>query len=140
MDSGKGIRKRAAEEYASLLGLVALTHKRPDGAWLPVAQLSASSISDNIPTQRSICVGMEFGAAATDIARTCHAHPTFSEAVREAALARSDLPIHSQSRVEVYMTLLTIMPAAEEPAAIGKLRKASSTSPLCHGSRSTKPF
>ena len=42
-----------------------------------------------------ICVGMEFGAAAEDIARTCHAHPTLSEAVREAALACGDGPIHS---------------------------------------------
>jgi dihydrolipoamide dehydrogenase len=42
-----------------------------------------------------ICVGMEFGAAAEDIARTCHAHPTYSEAVREAALACGDGPIHS---------------------------------------------
>ena len=42
-----------------------------------------------------ICVGMEFGAAAEDIARTCHAHPTFSEAVREAALALGDGAIHS---------------------------------------------
>jgi dihydrolipoamide dehydrogenase len=32
-----------------------------------------------------VCVAMEFGAAAEDIARTCHAHPTMSEAVREAA-------------------------------------------------------
>jgi dihydrolipoamide dehydrogenase len=30
---------------------------------------------------------MEFGAAAEDIARTCHAHPTLSEAVKEAAMA-----------------------------------------------------
>ncbi len=42
-----------------------------------------------------ICVGMEFGASAEDIALTCHAHPTFSEAVREAALACGDGPIHS---------------------------------------------
>ncbi len=42
-----------------------------------------------------ICVGMEFGAAAQDIALTCHAHPTFSEAVREAALACGDGPIHA---------------------------------------------
>ncbi|MBV7377719.1 dihydrolipoyl dehydrogenase [Maritimibacter dapengensis] len=41
------------------------------------------------------CVAMEFGAAAEDLARTCHAHPTFSEAVREAALACGDGPIHS---------------------------------------------
>ncbi len=42
-----------------------------------------------------ICVAMEFGAAAEDIAMTCHAHPTYSEAVREAALACGEGPIHS---------------------------------------------
>ena len=34
-----------------------------------------------------IGIAMEFGASAEDIARTCHAHPTFSEAVKEAALS-----------------------------------------------------
>jgi dihydrolipoamide dehydrogenase len=42
-----------------------------------------------------VCVAMEFGAAAEDVARTCHAHPTFSEAVREAALACGDGAIHA---------------------------------------------
>jgi dihydrolipoamide dehydrogenase len=42
-----------------------------------------------------ICVAMEFGAAAEDVARTCHAHPTFSEAVREAALACGLGAIHA---------------------------------------------
>ena len=42
-----------------------------------------------------ICVAMEFGASAEDVALTCHAHPTFSEAVREAALACGDGPIHA---------------------------------------------
>ena len=42
-----------------------------------------------------VCVAMEFGAAAEDIARTCHAHPTYSEAMREAALACGDGPIHA---------------------------------------------
>ncbi|MEJ1991227.1 MAG: dihydrolipoyl dehydrogenase [Maritimibacter sp.] len=41
------------------------------------------------------CVAMEFGASAEDLARTCHAHPTFSEAVREAALAAGDGAIHA---------------------------------------------
>jgi len=41
-----------------------------------------------------ICVAMEFGASAEDVAMTCHAHPTFSEAVREAALACGDGAIH----------------------------------------------
>ena len=42
-----------------------------------------------------VCVAMEFGAAAEDLARTCHAHPTCSEAVREAALACGDGAIHA---------------------------------------------
>ena len=42
-----------------------------------------------------ICVAMEFGAAAEEVARTCHAHPTYSEAVREAALACGDGAIHA---------------------------------------------
>ncbi|NVK15638.1 MAG: dihydrolipoyl dehydrogenase [Rhodobacteraceae bacterium] len=42
-----------------------------------------------------LCVAMEFGASAEDVALTCHAHPTYSEAVREAALACGDGPIHS---------------------------------------------
>lgn len=40
-------------------------------------------------------VAMEFGASSEDIARTCHAHPTYSEAVKEAALAVDKRPIHS---------------------------------------------
>jgi dihydrolipoamide dehydrogenase len=39
-------------------------------------------------------VAMEFGAASEDIARTCHPHPTFSEAVKEAALAVAKRAIH----------------------------------------------
>ncbi|UXU75292.1 MULTISPECIES: dihydrolipoyl dehydrogenase [unclassified Paracoccus (in: a-proteobacteria)] len=42
-----------------------------------------------------VCVAMEFGASAQDIALTCHAHPTCSEAVREAALACGDGAIHA---------------------------------------------
>lgn len=37
---------------------------------------------------------MEFGGSSEDLARTCHAHPTQSEAVREAAMATYDKPIH----------------------------------------------
>lgn len=39
-------------------------------------------------------VAMEFGASAEDIARTCHAHPTLNEAVKEAALAVDGHAIH----------------------------------------------
>ena len=41
-----------------------------------------------------LTLAMEFGASAEDIARTCHAHPTHSEAVKEAALAVDNRPIH----------------------------------------------
>jgi dihydrolipoamide dehydrogenase len=37
---------------------------------------------------------MEFAASAEDIARTCHAHPTLTEAVKEAALAVDKRAIH----------------------------------------------
>jgi dihydrolipoamide dehydrogenase len=37
---------------------------------------------------------MEFGGSAEDLARTCHPHPTMSEAVKEAALAAFFKPIH----------------------------------------------
>jgi len=41
-----------------------------------------------------LAIAMEFGASAEDIARTCHAHPTHSEAVKEAAMAVDKRPIH----------------------------------------------
>ena len=40
-------------------------------------------------------LAMVFGASSEDIARTCHAHPTFSEAIKEAALAVDKRTIHS---------------------------------------------
>ena len=42
-----------------------------------------------------MALAMEFGASSEDIARTCHAHPTFSEAIKEAALSVDKRPIHS---------------------------------------------
>lgn len=39
-------------------------------------------------------LAMEYGASSEDIARTCHAHPTYNEAVKEAALAVLGRPIH----------------------------------------------
>ena len=42
-----------------------------------------------------IGIAMEFGASSEDLARTCHAHPTFSEAVQDAALSVDKRAIHS---------------------------------------------
>ncbi len=41
-----------------------------------------------------LALAIEFGASAEDVARTCHAHPTLNEAVKEAALAVAGRPIH----------------------------------------------
>jgi len=57
--------------------------------------LSVSMISAVAGTMiAEASIAMEFGASAEDIARTCHAHPTYSEAVKEAALAVDKRPIH----------------------------------------------
>ena len=42
-----------------------------------------------------IALAMEFGASSEDVARTCHPHPTLEEAVKEAAMAVTDKPIHA---------------------------------------------
>ena len=41
-----------------------------------------------------VALAMEFGASSEDIARTCHAHPTYTEAIKEAALAVDKRQIH----------------------------------------------
>jgi dihydrolipoamide dehydrogenase len=41
-----------------------------------------------------IALAMEFGASAEDVARTCHAHPTLNETVKEAALAVAGRALH----------------------------------------------
>ena len=56
------------------------------GVWI-VASLAGTMIAE-------ACVAMEFGATSEDIAYTCHAHPTHSEAVKEAAMAVQGKPIH----------------------------------------------
>jgi dihydrolipoamide dehydrogenase len=39
-------------------------------------------------------IAMEYGASSEDIARTCHAHPTLSEAFKEACMATHDKALH----------------------------------------------
>lgn len=46
-------------------------------------------------TIHEVVVAMEFGGSAEDLARTCHAHPTYNEAVKEAAMAVEKRQIHS---------------------------------------------
>jgi len=57
--------------------------------------LGVSIISNMAGTMiAELAIAMEFGASSEDIARTCHAHPTHSEAVKEAAMAVDKRPIH----------------------------------------------
>ncbi len=56
------------------------------GAWM-IASLAGTMVAQ-------VAQAMEFGATSEDIAYTCHAHPTHSEAVKEAAMGVKGLPIH----------------------------------------------
>jgi dihydrolipoamide dehydrogenase len=56
------------------------------GVWI-VASLAGTMIAE-------AALAMEFGATSEDIALTCHAHPTHSEAIKEAAMAVTGKPIH----------------------------------------------
>jgi dihydrolipoamide dehydrogenase len=56
------------------------------GVWI-IASVAGTMIAE-------AALAMEFGATSEDIAYTCHAHPTHSEAVKEAAMAVTGKPIH----------------------------------------------
>jgi dihydrolipoamide dehydrogenase len=56
------------------------------GVWI-IASVAGTMIAE-------AALGMEFGATSEDIAYTCHAHPTHSEALKEAAMAVAGKPIH----------------------------------------------
>jgi dihydrolipoamide dehydrogenase len=66
-----------------------LTDKKTDkilGAWI-IGTNAGEMIAETV-------LAFEYGASSEDIARTCHAHPTLSEAVKEACMAASGKPIH----------------------------------------------
>ena len=56
------------------------------GVWM-IASVAGTMIAQAVQA-------MEFGATSEDIAYTCHAHPTHSEALKEAAMAVTGKPIH----------------------------------------------
>ncbi|THH36041.1 dihydrolipoyl dehydrogenase [Aliishimia ponticola] len=85
MGNGRARANFAAEGFVKIIA-----HKETDR--ILGAHIVGPAAGDLI---HEICVGMEFGASAEDIALTCHAHPTYSEAVREAALACGDGAIHA---------------------------------------------
>lgn len=66
-----------------------LTDKKSDkilGAWILGAN-AGEMIAEAV-------LAVEYGASSEDVARTCHAHPTLSEAFKEACMAAYDKPIH----------------------------------------------
>lgn len=75
--------------YVMIMQVKFISDKKTDkilGAWI-----MGPNAGELIPE----CVlAMEYGACTEDIARTCHGHPTLSEAIKEAALATVGKPIH----------------------------------------------
>jgi len=66
-----------------------LTDKKTDkmlGAWI-IGSTAGEMIAEAV-------LAMEYGASSEDVARTCHAHPTLSEAFKEACMAASGKAIH----------------------------------------------
>ncbi|RVQ68886.1 dihydrolipoyl dehydrogenase [Croceicoccus ponticola] len=108
--AGVGLTEEAAREaghdikvgnFPMMANSRAKTNREPDGfvkiiadaetdrvlgAWC-IASLAGTMIAQ-------VAQAMEFGATSEDIAYTCHAHPTHSEAIKEAAMAVRGLPIH----------------------------------------------
>mgnify|MGYP001572360536 FL=1 len=66
-----------------------LTDKKTDkilGAWI-IGSSAGEMIAEAV-------LAFEYGASSEDVARTCHAHPTLSEAFKEACMAAHGKPIH----------------------------------------------
>ena len=77
------------------------TNHEPDGFVKVIAEAESDKVlgvwAIAVPAGTMIAeaaLGMEFGATSEDIAYTCHAHPTHSEAIKEAAMAVQGKPIH----------------------------------------------
>lgn len=80
-------RARCMDEPEGLVKI--LTCKKTDkmlGAWI-IGSNAGEMIGEAV-------LAFEYGASAEDVARTCHAHPTLSEAFKEACMAASGKAIH----------------------------------------------
>lgn len=80
-------RSRAMHDGEGLVKV--LTDKKTDkilGVHM-VSSIAGEAIAEMV-------LAMEYGASAEDVGRTCHAHPTMSEAVKEACLAAYDKPLN----------------------------------------------
>src|SRR5687768_9447771 len=108
--AGVGLTEEAAKEagheikvgkFPMLANSRAKTNHEPDGFVKVVADANTdrvlgvwciASVAGTMIAQAA--QAMEFGATSEDIAYTCHAHPTHSEAIKEAAMAVTGKPIH----------------------------------------------
>jgi dihydrolipoamide dehydrogenase len=107
--AGVGLTEEAAKErgevkvgkFPMLANSRAKTNHEPDGFVKVIADAKTdrvlgvwciASVAGTMIAQAA--QAMEFGATSEDIAYTCHAHPTHSEAVKEAAMAVTGKPIH----------------------------------------------
>lgn len=107
--AGVGLTEEAAKErgevkvgkFPMLANSRAKTNHEPDGFVKVIADAKSdrvlgvwciASVAGTMIAQAA--QAMEFGATSEDIAYTCHAHPTHSEAVKEAAMAVTGKPIH----------------------------------------------
>jgi dihydrolipoamide dehydrogenase len=107
--AGVGLTEEQAREHGEvkvgkfpmMANSRAKTNREPDGFVKVIADAKSdrvlgvwiiASVAGTMIAQAA--QAMEFGATSEDIAYTCHAHPTHSEAVKEAAMAVTGLPIH----------------------------------------------
>ncbi len=107
--AGVGLTEEAAKErgeikvgkFSMLANSRAKTNHEPDGFVKVIADAKTdrvlgvwaiASVAGTMIAEAALA--MEFGATSEDIAYTCHAHPTHSEAIKEAAMAVTGKPIH----------------------------------------------
>ena len=107
--AGVGLTEEVAKErgevkvakFPMLANSRAKTNHEPDGFVKVIADAKTdrvlgvwciASVAGTMIAEAAL--GMEFGATSEDIAYTCHAHPTHSEALKEAAMAVTGKPIH----------------------------------------------
>ncbi|WP_088309830.1 dihydrolipoyl dehydrogenase [Novosphingobium sp. B 225] len=107
--AGVGLTEEAAKElgeikvgkFPMMANSRAKTNHEPDGFVKVIADAKTdrvlgvwaiASVAGTMIAEAALA--MEFGATSEDIAYTCHAHPTHSEAVKEAAMAVTGKPIH----------------------------------------------
>ena len=104
-ETEEDLKARGADYRIGRFPMLANSRARTYGETAGMAKVLADAATDRVLGVHVLAaaageliaeaaVAMEFGASAEDLARTCHAHPTFSEAVREAALAVDGRAIH----------------------------------------------